>query len=394
MNYDNIVSISEEILTRKTPSYKRFLFNDLSIHDRLTGLLGPKGTGKTTLMLQFAKECEVDHDNILYVSCDWSNMANVSLLDLAKTFNDEGGKLLLIDEIHYALEFCKHLKEIYEIYPSLTVIYSGSSAINISECKDADLSRRAVDRKVPPLSFREYLSIENEIDIPVYSLDNILKNKKAILRDIKALDIKPQEQMKRYLIVGGFPFYRDSKNEVDFLTKMNGVITYIIDQEIATIFNLSKETTAEIKEILITICGNGMMIYSPIELARRFWGNDSSRRQAADIIDKLIQSGVLFVIKKNTADKLLKSGDQLRIFHPNINYALCRTSSKAIGYEGFLLSHLWRKYNITTEDNIVFNIDNKEKFSFADALGSTKIVYKESSSVKNEIPLWMFGLLY
>lgn len=394
MNYNGILDTSDDFFSRTIPDFKRFIYKEISKNSRLIGLIGAKGTGKTTLMLQVAKESIFKAEEKLYVSCDWSNMANVSLLELAKYFNAEGGKLLLIDEIHYSQDFCNHLKEIYELYPDLNIIYSGSSAVNIKECKKADLSRRTIEYIIPPLSFREYLSLETDKEIPKFNLEELLKKKREINRFFKEVNIKPLEHLKRYLIVGGFPFYKDSPKEVDFLIKMNGAISYIVDQELATIFSLNRETTNKIKEMLIEICNNGKMFYSPKEIALKFWDNENARNQVSGILEKLILSGLVLLIKKNNSDVLLKSGDQIRISHPNINFALCKTTTKKSNLESFFLSHVWRKYSIKTTDNTIFNIDNQYNFSFADKENVIKLVDKESSNIKDELPVWMVGLIY
>ena len=149
---------SANILTRKQPGYQRFLHNKIDFAEQLIGIKGARGCGKTTLLLQHAKQSQHEPQRILYVACDHPAMIDVDLFELAQTFHQEGGSLLLIDEIHKSANFATHLKAIRDTF-DLQVIFSGSSALRLQH-ELADLSRRAVVYTMPVLSQREFLEIE------------------------------------------------------------------------------------------------------------------------------------------------------------------------------------------------------------------------------------------
>ncbi|PIX80607.1 MAG: AAA family ATPase, partial [Piscirickettsiaceae bacterium CG_4_10_14_3_um_filter_44_349] len=162
---DILRQTSNFILARSVPSYRRFLLDKMDFSDRLIGIRGARGSGKTTIMLQYAHSSQLSPTKILYLSCDHPAMAGEDLLTLAQTFYQEGGKLLLLDEIHKSKDFGSALKAIYDAF-DLQVIFSGSSALQLTKMS-ADLSRRAVMFHLPILSLREYIEIETGLNLPV-----------------------------------------------------------------------------------------------------------------------------------------------------------------------------------------------------------------------------------
>lgn len=390
MNFQAIQSYSDIVLSRQLPSYKRFLFEKISIKNKLTGVVGPKGTGKTIILLQVAISLGMKTDEILYVSCDMPNMANVSLYELANKFQAEGGKLLIIDEIHFAKDFCMELKQINESFTELAIFYSGSSAIRINGCKTADLSRRAVEFVMPPMSFREYLELEKNVKLPKYTIDDIIKNKRTIINTLLKANIKPLRDLKRYMICGGFPFYRDRNNESDFLLSLGKSVSYIIEQEIARGTELS--SIEKMKQIISDLCTNSQLLYSPSEIAKTYWKDEKNRNTARIILSKLAISGLISVIKKHKGNTLGK-GDIFKMSHPNFSYSLCKLATELHRYDLFFVSQL-------TIDNTLFYdkngyiVNDKDSFSFNKENGYYKMVAKERGEEEDEIPIWLFGFLY
>ena len=247
---------SNLILARQQPEYHRFLYHKIDFSESLIGIKGARGSGKTTLILQFAQKSQLDSTKILYVSCDHPAMVDVSLYEIAQTFYQEGGKLLLFDEIHKAKKFAVHLKAIKDTF-DLQVIFSGSSALRI-EHELADLSRRAVVYELPVLSFREFLEMELKLSLDAFSLDQILVEHLSISSKLMQ-QFRPIEQFKRYLQFGAYPFYQES--HVTYANKLLEVINITIDSDLCGIYNIEPLKLDKLKKLLYMLCST-----NPVEL--------------------------------------------------------------------------------------------------------------------------------
>jgi len=162
------------LLTSLNIQYKRYFFHKIDFNDKLIGILGAKGVGKTTFLLQSLKDIDIPLNKKLYLSADSIEMSNLSLFELAKEFAAKGGEVLAIDEIHKYPDFAGHLKEIYDLL-DIKVLFSGSSALRLEHAK-TDLSRRAVLYKINGLSFREFLELKTSRQFRSFSLKDILEN--------------------------------------------------------------------------------------------------------------------------------------------------------------------------------------------------------------------------
>lgn len=191
--------------------YKRYFHRSVDFNDKMVGILGHRGVGKTTFILQYLKSLDLAQNKKLYFSADSILLSNVSIYDIADEFSRNGGKILVIDEIHKYKNFEHELKEIYD-FLDLKVIFSGSSALQL-EHKKADLSRRAVLYRVHGLSFREFLELKLEKQFNYFSLEDILENHIDIANELIA-KFKPFEYYKEYLNNGYFPYYFEFLNNI------------------------------------------------------------------------------------------------------------------------------------------------------------------------------------
>ena len=187
--FEEARELQQLLLKKLKTEYKRYFFKTIDF-DRLTGIKGARGVGKTTFLLQYLKENTLPISKKLYISAD--SLKIDSLFDLAKDFEKNGGELLIIDEIHKYIGFESELKKIYD-FLQLQVIFSGSSALKIDNSK-ADLSRRVVVYEVEGLSFREFLELKHKVSLPTYSLEEILRNHEdiayALLQMIELKDFR------------------------------------------------------------------------------------------------------------------------------------------------------------------------------------------------------------
>ena len=237
----------QELLLKATKfDFKRFLFQEIDFSQRLIGIIGPRGTGKTTLILQHLKELE--GINFLYLSADNTLLKRNELYELARDFYyQEKGRLLCLDEIHRCKNWNQELKNIYDSFPDLKVIFSGSSSLDLIKGK-YDLSRRGVLHYLPGLSFREFLALEEKKSFPKISLENLFKNYKSLSREI--FDESILYNFKKYLKRGYYPFYREDENFLFFFQKINNILDKTIYEDIASFYKLKTENLHTFKEIL------------------------------------------------------------------------------------------------------------------------------------------------
>jgi predicted AAA+ superfamily ATPase len=200
---DRLIKYSTIKLSQKIPKYRRFLFEKIDFSSKLIGLIGARGAGKTTLVLQYLKSQKLKSDEYLYISCDHPLIASKTLFDIAEEFAKYGGKLLVIDEIHKKENFCIDLKNIYDFF-DINVIFTGSSAISLEKCQ-SDLSRRALIYRLPILSFREYVELHSEFRFSSYSFEELISSHIDISAQILS-KIKPIKYFKEYISGGAYPF--------------------------------------------------------------------------------------------------------------------------------------------------------------------------------------------
>jgi len=206
----NLFELSTQKIQNQKTLYHRFLFNVIANSDsKFSGIYGSRGVGKTTLLLQLATSFKLKNDELLYISCDHPLLAGVSLFELTQEFSKYGGKCILIDEVHEALNFEQELKSIYD-FLDVKVLFSGSSAIQLT---NPSFTRRYGMHHLPILSFKEYLELSLNIFFQSYTLDDIIKNHIEISNTIlqKLGDEKVLKHFELYLKIGAYPFYFENK---------------------------------------------------------------------------------------------------------------------------------------------------------------------------------------
>ena len=196
---DSLVAYQNDQLQRVPKTFHRYMYDRFPWEGRMVGLVGPRGVGKSTLLLQHMAESS-DREQSMYVSADSLYLATHMLVDLTDSFVKYGGKHLYIDEVHKYKNWSRELKQIYDTHPALKVFITGSSILDLLD-GEADLSRRIIMRHLHGMSFREYLKLVHKIDVPVYSLEEILAGK----AQPKALP-HPLPLFRQYLRDGYYPF--------------------------------------------------------------------------------------------------------------------------------------------------------------------------------------------
>ncbi|MCL2040514.1 MAG: AAA family ATPase [Bacteroidales bacterium] len=388
---DSLYQKHRTLLASTTLSFKRYIFDKLPWNSRMVGIVGPRGVGKTTMLLQYIKE-QNDSD-FLYVSADDIYFASHRLTDLADDFYRLGGKQIFIDEIHKYKDWSIELKNIYDFYPKLKVVFTGSSILDIRK-GIADLSRRALMFAMQGFSFREYLLFYHNIDVPVHSFEDIIGHHVSLLDKVE----HPIPLFKEYLQTGYYPL----ATEDNFNIRLGQIINLTLEMDIPQFANLSVSTARKLKRLLLVIAEsvpfkpNFSSIAAKLEISRNSLEEYTSLMEDAGLIARLRDqtSGIIGLGKV----------DKIYLDNTNLVYYLSE-KEPSIGNvrETFFLNQI-RVNNPVKSSSVAdfktgkytFEIGGKNKTQ--EQIKDTKNAYIVKDDIeygyKNVIPLWAFGLNY
>lgn len=381
----------EKQLDATVSRFVRYKYDAIRWQNRMLGLVGPRGVGKTTLFLQHIKKKHSLRDT-LYVTADHLYFSTHTLYETAETFNKNGGRYLFIDEVHKYSNWSQELKLMYDSFPDLHVYFTGSSVLDI-EKGEADLSRRAPKYLMQGLSFREFLAIRHQIDVPVFSLDQILGNE-ARITGIS----HPLVYFKEYLKEGYYPFGQD----VDFETELNQVITRTIEMDIPQFANMNIGTAKKLKKLMVILAG--LVPYKP-NMSSLGSQIQASRNNVEDYLTFMEKAGLLAQLKDGTGG-LGELGKVEKVYLDNTNllYALGNGQEDAGTIrETFFFNQMRVNHQVTSSPISDFEIQGKTFEVGGKSKGKRQITdAAEGYIVKddieygygNVIPIWAFGLNY
>lgn len=389
-----IEQYQERFLKNFNTTYKRYLYNEIDFNEKLIGILGARGTGKTTMLFQRLIELKSQNKKTLYISLDYPFLGSASLSELAFEFVDSGGEYLLLDEVHKYEDFAAHLKTIYDMSP-LNVIFTGSSAASILNAK-SDLSRRVSVFSLEGLSFREFLELENGIVIDKFSLETILKDHQAIVDDLK---IK-QNQFKKYLKFGYYPFYFN-KQSLYYESLLN-TINLSIDVDLTSLGLVEQKYTYKLKKLLEVVCQSEPFEVNYTKIAALA---EISRAKLYDYIAYLNDARLVNMVDEQSRglSKLVKPA-KIYMNNTNLIYAYGDDCKAGTIRETFFANQLRVKHRLNipkqgdfiVDDKFIFEVGGKNKSfeQIKDVSGSYIAADEIEVGSGNKIPLWLFGLLY
>ncbi len=394
ISLEKLTQLSNLYFSLPTANFKRYLFSKIDFKSKLIGILGQRGVGKTTLIKQIAENYNLEQSKMLYISAD--NIVD-SLSNIAIKFSSYGGKLLIIDEIHKAQNFALELKTIYD-FVDIKVIFSGSSALEIENSK-IDLSRRVLFYELHSLSFREFLAIKYDINLPILKLDNILNSHQDIATSIKK-QFKPLEYFNYYKEFGTYPFF--TEGELGYNLRLNEIINIILDSEVATIYNVDSDKINTIRKLLHLLCSS-----VPVELNIQNIAKESgiSRNTLYSYLYYLKKANLIEIIGGNFKNKkLLNKPDKIFLENINLYNILCDTQNTGSLRESFFVSQIkiysQIKYSnigdFKVNDKYIFEVGGKNKSfeQIKDIANSFVVADDIEVGFGNKIPLWLFGFLY
>ena len=381
-----------DLVLRNVPTdFYRYMYSRINWENRLLGLVGPRGVGKTTLVLQYALK-QLKRNETLYVTADDLYFSSHTLLDLADEFSRFGGKVLIIDEIHKYKEWSRELKLIYDYHAGLKVIFTGSSILDITK-GTSDLSRRAVMYQMQGLSFREYLQMFQQISLPIYSLEKIVSHQVEIPNDFR-----PYAYFQSYLKNGYYPFAK----EEDFEIRLQQVVRNTLETDILQFAEINVATARKLKQLLAIISQSVPFKPNMSSLATMI---NAGRNNLADYFLYMEEAGLIAQLRDDTGGiRGLGKVDKVYLDNTNLVYVLGEQEAN-IGNirETFFFNQLRVNQDVITSSVSDFQIGkrtfevggkNKKQKQLQGVDNGFVVKDDIETGYLNVIPLWMFGLNY
>ena len=378
----------------------RDVMNKISWDKQLVGIRGSRGVGKTTLMRQYIRQkYGTRAGEALYCVMDSMYFTNHTLLDLAEHFHQMGGKHLFLDEVHKYPTWSKEVKEIIDLWPDMKVTFTGSSLLQILNA-DADLSRRVLSYEMAGLSFREYLRFYKGIELPSYSLDEILAESDFICDSVCKV-CTPLPLFNEYLRVGYYPFY--DGNEVEYYSRIENVISFIIDQEMTLFCGVEPVYTRKLKAMLLYLSENLPYEVNIAKLASYLEINKTTVLSYLSFMDRAELVKLLYTDNKSVTK--MQKPDKIYIHNTNMLCALGTQTNIGTLRECFVVNQLSNNHvveygksngDFKVDGKIIFEVGGRDK-SF-EQIANIKDSYILADSMEHPIgkklPLWIVGLLY
>lgn len=357
----------------------------------MIGITGPRGVGKTTMVLQHIKKT-LDTKETLYVTAEDFYFADNRLIDLADNFVKQGGKYLFIDEIHKYKDWSKELKLMYDYHRDLKIVFTGSSILDIKKGV-SDLSRRAVIYHLQGLSFREYLQVFHNISSDVYNLEDILVQK-VKLEGIE----RPLPLFQDYLRRGYYPFALED----DFEIRLRQIISQTLESDIPLYGEMNTATGRKLKQLLAIISKSVPFKPNFTSMAAAL---SASRNNIADYCMYIEEAGMISQLRNKTGGiKGLGKVEKIYLDNTNLIYNLAE-DRPSLGNirETFFFNQTRVKYSVTSSEFGDFKINDMDFEVGGRSKGQKQLENAEKGFIvkddiefgyRNVIPLWQFGLLY
>lgn len=388
---DRLYETMHRLLANTTSNFHRYVYDRINWDNRMLGLVGPRGVGKTTLFLQHIKRAD-QVNQTLFVSADNFYFSDHTLFDTAEIFNKSGGTYFYIDEVHKYEGWSRELKAIYDAFPDLHVYFTGSSILDI-ERGEADLSRRAPKYSMQGLSFREFLVMRYEIETPALSLEDILAHKAVI----PGVD-HPLVYFKEYLASGYYPFGQD----LDFSIELEQVINRTLEVDIPQFANMTAATGRKLRKLLALVSTLAPFKPNMTKLASQI---EASRNNLEDYLLLIEKAGMIAQLREaSTSINGFGKIEKVYLDNTNILYTLS-DSLPDVGTvrETFFFNQMRVNQEVTSSlisdfqiGDHTFEVGGKNKGQKQIREATQGYVVKDDIEYGhgNIIPLWAFGLNY
>ena len=379
------------LLSRTNLSYKRYMYDKFPWESRMAGLVGPRGVGKTTMLLQYIKE--QNNPDTLYVSADDIYFSNHRLIDLADEFYKNGGKHFFIDEIHKYKDWSLELKNMYDFYPDFKVCFTGSSILDIRKGM-ADLSRRALMFPMQGFSFREYLKFKHNMDVQVHSFEEIINNHCTLIDSVE----HPLPLFREYLKNGYYPMAKEDNLAI----RLGQILNITLEVDIPQFANLSVTTARKLKKLLLVLAGSVPFKPNFVSLAGKL---EVSRNSLEEYLTLMEDAGLISRLR-DQAKGIIGLGKVEKVYLDNTNliYFLSEKEPEVGNIrETFFLNQMRVNHAVASStvgdfkiDQYTFEVGGKSKSQEQIKNRANAFIVKDNIEYgyKNVVPLWAFGLNY
>ena len=378
--------------------FKRYLYSQINWDARIISIKGARGVGKTTMLLQHILENYENLDQTLYASLDDLWFATHSLIDLVDWADQHGITRLYLDEVHRYENWSETLKNIYDNYPDMSIVYTSSSLLMMDNAK-VDLARRQTSYMLYGLSFREFLAFENIINIEAIPFEDLLQNHVQHAMHILK-ETKIASHFDSFLSHGYYPFYQESGD--DYPGRLRETVSVVIDNDLPAVENMSFETMQKVKKLVMIISERVPFTPNMTELWRQLVTNNELGLRMLYALDKAQIISLLTSKVKNY--KFLYKPDKIFLGNTNLMHVLCPVVNKGNERETFFNSQMKVAHNVKcplkgdflVDDRYLFEVGGKRKSfeQIADLSDSFLAVDDTEVGHGNRIPLWLFGLTY
>lgn len=395
---------SKKFLQRNNLPYQRYFIKNNKIKHRLTIITGQRGIGKTITIVQYMQQ----HKKLksLYVSMDSFIVGDLSMYEIAEQFEIDGGKLLCFDEIHKYSNWSQELKTIYDSFPNLQIVASGSSALEINKGSH-DLSRRAHILKMEGMSFKEFLELSLNIQLPQLNMEDIIGNHENIAFEIVNMLEKEDKKIlplfKRYCKVGYYPYFLSVNDDEVFFDMLKENVNISISNDLLFVYPSLDGNSIKKLKLLLNIIMESVPFVPVIEKLKTQLDIGDGRTLKEYFI-KLEDAGILKLLMKASSKGLSKLEKPEKIYLNNTNLLNIANCEIGTVRETFFINTLSVANTVTYPKKGDFLVDNKYLFEIGGRnKGFDQIKDIENSFVayddveigyKNKIPLWLFGFLY
>lgn len=391
---NNIRKLEKRVLREDSNTYKRHLLKIIDFTHPIVGIIGPRGVGKSTLLIQYTNLLKKIYEpyKSLYFSYDYITNTDIDLFDLAKEVHKIGAEYLIIDNIDKVIDYEDKLEKINRILPHIKIIFSSSfKSVNTFNDKIAYYALKG-------LSYREFLELKLAIELPSFSLNEILSDSVYIVNKLED-KFTPLEYFNEYLLMGYYPFYFNNKD--NYINELNGVISDTIDIDLLKLGLVKLNFVDKLKKLLIFIAKSNP---SGINITQLATDMGLSRNSVYIYLKHLEKCGLINTVLSSTKrESKLAKPEKVYLNNANIFYALATEENMEIMRETFFVSQLKNEYSLHINSQGDFILDGKYIFELGIVNRDLKqisiaqnylVMDTDSTEDKFKIPLWLFGFMY
>lgn len=376
---------------------RRSLMDEINWNDRMIGIKGTRGVGKTTFLLQYAKEnFDTKDRQCLYVNMNNFYFQSRGISDFAGDFYREGGRVLLIDQVFKQPDWSLELRKCYDNYPGLKIVFTGSSVMRLKE-ENPELNGIVKSYNLRGFSFREFINLMTGLNLPTYSLEDIINNHEQIGKSILS-QVSPMKFFPDYIHHGFYPFFLEHRNYSENLLKTMNMMTEV---DILLIKQIELKYLTKIKKLFYLLAMEGPKSPNISNLANEI---ETSRATVMNYIKYLADARLINIIYP-PGGMFPQKPAKVMIYNTNLMHAIypIKTEMQDL-METFFVNSLWKSHKVNqSSKEQVYHIDDNLKFRVCDASNDSRIRYKSNIiyarynteiGKENQIPLWLFGFLY